>query len=360
MARATELLPMDPNEMGFGPQPPITKKKAPTPPREPEHRSQVRYSHEEPDPAGEEPRETEPRPVVHEARMEQTGTFHEMIDKALDDLEPKLFADFTSDVRHVFRDYSTAALKDQRIPLEEPPTYCQYYDFKTINIRPLAYIDLQYIMRAQKTKNEALILDVVQSCIDVPLAQLTFGDLIFILHWLRKNSYTRSPQIVTWKCAACEDRWRAKTGEQRPFDQLPRHLQTDLDEARESVQKLIAANSTTVIDIDPPIACEEGIDVPRVAVYLEHKEFCRLNPEHAAFANIALYVKGDTMGEKFAKLESAPGLDLWERARQMAAAVGDHGISDYVNLECHRPTKDGECGAKTVRFLAVQLLTFLS
>lgn len=277
-------------------------------------------------------------------------------------IEPRSYADLNLEVRYDFVSYcaNNAELNAKRTAIGELPSHYHYYQFKELKIRPLAYIDLVHIAQAQKLKREDLILDVVQSCIDQPLADLTFGDFMFVFHWLRMNSYTKTPQIITWNCLECEKRWRIKHNEWRPYEELGTVQQRDLDEARGAMQRLVGMSAANIQDIDPLVPLAPETDVPRMRNYLEYDLFRQKYQDDAAFANIALYIEGRTLAEKFARLESSQSMQLWEDARQLASAIGDHGVTNYVNVTCFKPTAKGECGAKTTRYLAVKLLTFLS
>lgn len=82
---------------------------------------------------------------------------------------------------------------------QELPSNCLPYDFSEVYIRPLKVRALGMIYAAHVNKSFSLLLDALNPYINVDIRELTPQDLTFIMHWLRGNSYPKSPMKIKYR-----------------------------------------------------------------------------------------------------------------------------------------------------------------
>lgn len=212
------------------------------------------------------------------------------------------------------------------------PSNYLYYDFKALRIRPFVWQDQIDLAVCRGSGNLRFMLEVIGRCIDQPLQKLTLGDFAYICYWLRLNSYTKSPVVVTWKCASC---------------------------AHENTTKL-HHKTTEIVEIPDYIDLGEDFDIPRMGAYLEYQAASKDQmPELKAALDVAMWVRGDRLADKLDRLESAEDLQLFEGARSAMVALGAHGVKDVIEAKCGAFSPGGCGGVNRVR-LEAPLLNFLS
>lgn len=73
------------------------------------------------------------------------------------------------------------------------------YDFSEVFLRPLTTSALSKLSAASKNKSYSMLVDALDSCINVDIRDLTPQDFTFVMYWIRLNSYPNTPISVPWK-----------------------------------------------------------------------------------------------------------------------------------------------------------------
>lgn len=260
-------------------------------------------------------------------------------------------------------------LKARLSPIDTVPTYYWPYStqflpeeqaFKELQIRPFTTFDLMKVYEARQTKNRKVLLNTVQGTIDQPLHLLTFGDFWYVMHWLKLNSYTKSPTQIIWKCPACEAKYR----EARKIPATtPLPFGPETDQAFYNLERLMRT-SQKIVDMPRPPTVPPHLDIPRMGCWLAYQDFLDQNEgDTIKLGTAALYVKGDaqytshdpnSFSGKFDTMNLSPNsLDILEDAQTLAILL-HHGVEEAVRVRCQ---KEG-CGAWWTVPMETDLLSF--
>ena len=96
------------------------------------------------------------------------------------------------------------------IPHEELPSNGRYYEEQLMG-RPLGAMELKQLS-AMNQKNATVIVDQVlkASTSGVPFESILLADKMYIIFWLRQNSFKRSDYTLTYECTECESKVSSK------------------------------------------------------------------------------------------------------------------------------------------------------
>lgn len=82
---------------------------------------------------------------------------------------------------------------------QDLPSKCIPYDFNDVFLRPIRVKTLGLIHAARINASFTLLLDALNYCVSVDIRELTPPDLTFVMHWIRENSYPKSPLKIRYK-----------------------------------------------------------------------------------------------------------------------------------------------------------------
>jgi hypothetical protein len=75
---------------------------------------------------------------------------------------------------------------------------CIFYNFTDVTVRPFGLPDFTKIEKANRTKNETMIIDIVSGALDVDARDLTQKDFRNLMYHLRIVSFVRNPYRLSW------------------------------------------------------------------------------------------------------------------------------------------------------------------
>lgn len=193
----------------------------------------------------------------------------------------------------------------------------------------VSYNGIQHILRA---------IDMVISC-DVEV--LTDGDLEYLMAWLRRSSYPKSPSLVRWICKknnVIETEGRAfyrgpdaETLTERDMALKGLEVETCNAENNEIVHSVQMTVHT--LDDDDLTIPYDNLDFPRVRTLPELHMLLEEQPEKEYEARMARWVKeGETLEEKMTLLSEMTLQDLANI--EECQSRYKHGISESLNLRC--------------------------
>jgi hypothetical protein len=196
--------------------------------------------------------------------------------------------------------------------------------------------DIFDINAAKSQQEEHLVVEaiikVIDKCIDQPIEKITLGDFTYICYWLRLNSYSKSPLVVTWHCGHKDCNCTNSS----------RVLKSDL----------------RIIIIDDIIEPKSYLEIPTIRNYIDYLELLNKEPNRKQILDSALWLRADTMQDKLALLKQQPNLDWYEDARALSVSVGNHGVDEYINVACLGDVDKRGCGEISRLKLDVQLQSF--
>lgn len=72
------------------------------------------------------------------------------------------------------------------------------YDFMEVFLRPLSATGLSKISASVKNNSYPMLVDALDTCINVDIRSLTPEDFNFVMFWVRLNSYPAKPMQIPW------------------------------------------------------------------------------------------------------------------------------------------------------------------
>ena len=236
-----------------------------------------------------------------------------------------------------------------------PSSYLLYDWTSRLRIRTLRLEDVELLISAAHQDNEFLVADTVGRCIDQPVADLTIGDYYYLLYWLRLNSYTKSPMLITWGCSACMERERIERDLPIGYEWtlIERQSFKRVSQLVGNKPKIIPLRAEDLIDLPPEVS------LPRVRHRIEMLDWIaatKPSPERLQTAEYALYLQGESFRDRLDYLLSTDDLSLYETAMAARIRLSEHGPSEVANVKCSVQ----ECGAEYEVPLVIQPTRFLS
>lgn len=77
-------------------------------------------------------------------------------------------------------------------------SYCIPYSFNDVHLRTLPLRSLGLIHASHIKQSFTLLLDALNHCVSVDIRDLTPPDLTYVMHWIRDNSYPKSPMKIKY------------------------------------------------------------------------------------------------------------------------------------------------------------------
>ncbi len=223
------------------------------------------------------------------------------------------------------------------------PSDFKPYSFDQIFARPLTVQEL-LLINSSKGLDTLLhtyrALDLVTS---IDIAELTDGDLAYLMAWVRLYSYPKAPINAIWQCmhpvyfnARGQYCGTAKTlssieiKRKGLIAQPCRHKNVYISHG--------AAQSIHMLDRD--LELPDGVDFPRAGTLLEAEEMEDDTPELKLLIPALRCIKeGTTIAEKH--LIAKEDFALYQRAEDFSLKY-THGVSEIVPIkcmECNHPTR---------------------
>ena len=178
-----------------------------------------------------------------------------------------------------------------------------FYDRDQVRVRPLKVRHLCKIQGAVESKAISGILNVLDSCIDIDIRDLTQPDFRFLMYWWRLHSFPKTPLQLTW--------W-SKYG-------------------NKNVSTIADTNLTVAVTTETRHRVQEykqkGLTYPTVRE-LEYSVVNSLTPEDEWLFNHAQYYVGSDIDEKIENLDKASS--TFKEDIEEFKKVFEHGIDENI------------------------------
>lgn len=218
------------------------------------------------------------------------------------------------------------------------------YSFDSISVRAFELGDLTPLFTAITQSNMHNLIKSLQHCVDVDLMELTEGDLLYVMGWIRMFSYPKSSVIVTWKC---NHQVIENSISHIEFD--PRFENYSDDKLSDTGHKrtyCLRKNTVPLTQVSikqyklpEEIPLPDFLTLPRVKSLVEFDEYYSDDSELSTIAGYARWMKaGDSLEDKIKQLRK-------HTRRHGVSVISDitsyrerffHGIKDVMRLDCCR------------------------
>lgn len=89
------------------------------------------------------------------------------------------------------------------VPHDELPSCGEYYQEQIFG-RPLGAMEVKQLSSMNQKNATAIVDTVLKACIKgVPFEEVLLADKMYLLFWLRQNTYKRSNYVLTFDCTEC-------------------------------------------------------------------------------------------------------------------------------------------------------------
>lgn len=235
-------------------------------------------------------------------------------------------------------------LKDPRYSdIGALPSQNRGYPWKTLYIRPFGLAEFKLVSKAAMLKDMSHMIRAVDLVITQDAAELTIGDFYYVMMWLRIHSLPKTPLVVTWECTAQVLRHK-ETGQiiyndenfQTP-DDLTLYETVDCDRMNTESLHMVNLEIISLDDVPEdgtpdPFALPAGFDFPR-AKHIQSIREALNDPETTLMVPAAQWVAGNTLVDKFKRLEQADGMELFATGQALVDRM-DHGLRETTTLCC--------------------------
>lgn len=184
------------------------------------------------------------------------------------------------------------------------------YSFNRLAVRSFHWHELVILHKIRMTKDMELLVNLINSCIDVDAGELILEDFEFLMHYLKINSFPKSPLGVTWDCKYCG------------HNNFHRVLTT----------------KTEINEIPKGYTLPDNIDYPRMKHYVQLEEESIDNPERKELLDIAIWVAGDELKEKIELLNLQTNIELYNKIKKVKAEL-QFGVQQSTNVACMKCDK---------------------
>lgn len=221
------------------------------------------------------------------------------------------------------------------------------YTFNTLYVRPLYVGDLVPIYAAIKMNSLRNLVHILDFCINENVYDLTDGDLLCAMAWIKIKSYPDQETIVRW---TCKEKVIRNHRNHVVFDR-PDLFRRDGYYLKDRGLRIEKCGGDNTIPLPPAktkmvvlrdLQQDKHFMLPRVRTLIEYDEEYEGTPL-AEYAWLARYIKaGTTLAEKIdllRKLVKLNGLPFLDRVKKFAEQAY-HGTEEVIVLDCrHCDTK---------------------
>lgn len=225
------------------------------------------------------------------------------------------------------------------------------YAVKEINVAKFRPLQMSMVSEAIYAKNDAPLIEAVNSVMDFDANHLTDGDFYYILTWLR--FYSRDlPVISNWECGGVYftrkdtgekytitmldellEQWEAAEGtEAREHMEDPRTIELEEHDCHHMNSRQVNFEDFVVKYMDEtPI--DDDLDYPRVRNMVEYLGLMEEN-RYKKLAGPIRYIKeGNTLHSRLTAVLEAPDMTLFDKAAR-AEFQYEHGILQRIYKPC--------------------------
>ena len=116
-------------------------------------------------------------------------------------------------------------------PSSEPPIRVDLpgkvaYGGTPCYLTPLTFYDVKRVTNAMKTVDQELLAEVAKDRCSIPPEQLLYQDFVFVLYWLRLQSFPHYRVEYTWTCSKCGEK-TVSPAEATNYDELREEYRPD-------------------------------------------------------------------------------------------------------------------------------------
>lgn len=217
------------------------------------------------------------------------------------------------------------------------------YSFKDVSVRPFELGDLTPLFTAIQQSNIYNLIKTLQHCVDVDIEQLTDGDLLYVMAWIRMFSYPKSSVIVTWKChhTVIEDHKNKIVLDPR----IKSWSNSRLKDRGYKHAKCLRKNTVPLTDVSikqyrlpEGIQLPDGFDFPRVSTLIDFDENYDGTKQELLAKKARWVSHGTTLEEKIKWLNRYTrknGLSILADITSFEKRYF-HGVKDVIRLDCMR------------------------
>lgn len=234
-------------------------------------------------------------------------------------------------------------LKDSRyVDMLGIPSDFRFYDFDAIYYRPFELKELAIIHQGLILKSVQHIIRAVQLVVSCDLNELTDGDFLFVMAYLRVYSYPNAPMTSNWTCNSevIEDKndqyVHNETIEKMSDAKLARLGYTRSVCGHENVS-LVHGYKISHVMLPEKLKIPEYLILPRVGTLVEAEELLE-EPKYKNIVGKLRYIKsGTTLLDKLKWLKARPNkmaLILSQISKLQKSSI--HGMEEYIPLRCLR------------------------
>lgn len=232
------------------------------------------------------------------------------------------------------------------------------YDFDRLYVRQFVLEDLQLLHHGMTTRvrPHQHIIRAVQLACDRDISQLTDGDFLYVMAWLRKQSFPDFPIQATYTCNhMVYVNEKNNIGEfDDPKEAAKRGYNLQPCGANNRVLVRQTGMKIHTLDDDDLVIQHPEIDFARVNTLTDYHEYIDENPRDKYVADLARWVKkGNTFKAKLRYLLAQPDFKLFDAIEQTRKKYF-HGITETMQLVC------GQCNHVRIHESDPVLLKFFA
>lgn len=225
------------------------------------------------------------------------------------------------------------------VDIGDLPTGGATYDFDRLYVRQFVLEDLQLLHHGMTTRvrPHQHIIRAVQLACSQDISRLTDGDFVYVMAWLRKQSFPEFPIQAKYTCSNpvyvnaknnigvfSDTKEAAKAGYR---------LQPCGAENKILVRQT-RVNVHSLEDDDDLVINHPEIDFARIETLTDYHEHIDENPRDKYVADLARWIrKGTTFKSKLKYLLAQPDFKLYDEIEKMKKKYF-HGITESIRLDC--------------------------
>lgn len=190
--------------------------------------------------------------------------------------------------------------------VELPSNGVFYKDKKEVKVVPFTIGQVRRLEAASKISNESNkekeIANIVgDSLVDFNVFDLTEPDFVFLLYWIRLNSFQNNPYTIQWT-------YKTENGEDK------------------KCISMVKTSNFEILECDRMLSPQFGYKTIRDRIEILELQ----TEEEKKYAEYAAILEGKSIQEKLARLDSLPIEKLFDLKTHLVKFK--HGVSEYVKV----------------------------
>ena len=235
------------------------------------------------------------------------------------------------------------------------PSRFNFYSFKELYGEPFKTKHITKLMQGQYERSLSTLVEVVDSVLSTPTGEtrlayeLTYEDYVWVLYWLRLNSFTKNRMQVKYTCKNPEHIQKVESGEM-PKESLKLVSIVETSSLTTDYLEKVSFNKNNFL---PNCELPEGfrIDVPRMKDVLAMSEDPRMfitvqgeqvpDAGYMRQASLSMMINWNnaSWNERYDFVgELSP--DDFDTMMSLGKDIPAYGVKEYVTIRCPR------CGAQ--------------